>query len=111
MSGDTSSKPFDFVTFDVFTETRFKGNPLAIVWVPRNVSLEQEAKQKIAREFNLSETVFLYDIEDRSLDRKIDIFIPTKEIPFAGHPTIGTICYLCAGNGPADSERKLTLHT
>lgn len=112
MSGATSPKPLDFVTLDVFTETRFKGNPLAIVHVPRNRSLEQHVKQRIAREFNLSETVFLHEEEDESPDRKIDIFIPTQEIPFAGHPTIGTICYLCAGKRlVAGSVHKFTLHT
>ena len=112
MSDDTSPKSLDFVTVDVFTKTRFEGNPLAIVNVPGNRSLGEQLQQKIAREFNLSETVFLYEEKDGSPDRKIDIFLPTRQIPLAGHPTIGVICYLCAGKGPVtDSVHKFTLHT
>lgn len=79
-----------FVTLDVFTTTRYRGNPLAVVTVPASVSapLTQEQKQLIAREFNLSETVIVHESEGHS--RKIDIFIPEAELPFAGHPTVGT---------------------
>lgn len=79
-----------FVTLDVFTTTRYKGNPLAVVTVPASVSTPptQEQKQLIAREFNLSETVIVHESEGHS--RKIDIFIPEAELPFAGHPTVGT---------------------
>lgn len=82
-----------FVTFDVFTETRFRGNPLAVVTIPASgPKPTQEQKQAIAREFNLSETVFLHDVPDRDAIRcrSIDIFLPFDEIAFAGHPTIGT---------------------
>ena len=74
---------YRFVTLDVFTEARFEGNPLAIVHVPANSALTQDQKQAIAREFNLSETVFLHE-DDRSAARRLDIFLPTVEIPFAG---------------------------
>lgn len=79
-----------FVTLDVFTTERYKGNPLAVVTVPASVSTPptQEQKQLIAREFNLSETVIVHESEGHS--RKIDIFIPEAELPFAGHPTVGT---------------------
>lgn len=85
-----------FVTLDVFTSTRFKGNPLAVVTIPAGTKPypTQEQKQIIAREFNLSETVFIHeehpdvDSKDKST-RRIDIFITTAELPFAGHPTIG----------------------
>ncbi|KAK3296465.1 uncharacterized protein B0H64DRAFT_417857 [Chaetomium fimeti] len=86
----------DFVTLDVFTDTRFLGNPLAVVFVPATVRnrLDQETKQRIAREFNLSETVFLHTLENEpstgSSTREIDIFTPRKELPFAGHPTVGS---------------------
>lgn len=82
-----------FITVDVFTETRFRGNPLAIVTIPASgPKPSQEQKQAIAREFNLSETVFVHDVSDPAItkQRKIDIFLPFAEIPFAGHPTVGT---------------------
>lgn len=90
------SQAFQYTTLDVFTDRRFAGNPLAIVQVPKDsaTSLTQEQKQIIAREFNFSETVFLY--EDESTDKaqtKIDIFTTTEELPFAGHPTIGSACF------------------
>ncbi|KJZ73240.1 hypothetical protein HIM_07437 [Hirsutella minnesotensis 3608] len=81
-----------FVTLDVFTETRFRGNPLAVVSIPAaGPKPSHEQKQAIAREFNLSETVFVHDVEDPAADttRRIDIFLPFAEIAFAGHPTIG----------------------
>ena len=54
-----------FVTLDVFTQTRYTGNPLAIVKVPQAITLSQTQKQRIAREFNLSETVFLHEQTDK----------------------------------------------
>lgn len=102
-----------FATLDVFTDTRFKGNPLAIIQIPSNLTLEQNRKQAIASEFNLSETVFLHHANDESLeDSRIDIFTTSAEIPFAGHPTIGTIYYLCADRRPpSDFVDRFTLHT
>ncbi|UNI22681.1 hypothetical protein JDV02_008546 [Purpureocillium takamizusanense] len=82
-----------FITVDVFTETRFRGNPLAIITIPASgPKPTQEQKQTIAREFNLSETVFVHDVPDPETNkqRNIDIFLPFAEIPFAGHPTVGT---------------------
>lgn len=106
------SGDLNFVTVDVFTKDRYKGNPLAIVHVPRSSKLNQAQKQAVAGEFNLSETVFLYDGEGESLDRKIDIFLPNIEIPFAGHPTIGTIFYICADKNPrSPSGERLTIYT
>lgn len=55
-----------FATLDIFTDTRFKGNPFAIVQIPSNLRLEQDRKQAIASEFNLSETVFLHHGNDES---------------------------------------------
>lgn len=96
MATASTGRRLDFATFDVFTQTRLEGNPLAIVKVPRYDDLEQNLKQAIAREFNFSETVFLHEAEDDSTpDRRIDIFTTTAELPFAGHPTIGSIC--CVG--------------
>lgn len=103
----------NFATLDVFTDTRFKGNPLAIVQIPSHLTLEQSRKQAIASEFNLSETVFLRHGNDESSKKiEIDIFTTSAEVPFAGHPTIGTICYLCADREPpSDLVDRFTLHT
>ncbi|KAM0207647.1 hypothetical protein ACHAQD_008504 [Fusarium lateritium] len=87
-----------FTTLDVFTTTAYKGNPLAVVTIPSNQQppLSQAQKQQIAREFNLSETVFVHDVENpsKTTERKVDIFTPKWELPFAGHPTIGTAVFL-----------------
>jgi PhzF family phenazine biosynthesis protein len=87
---------FEYTTVDVFADSRFTGNPLAIVRVPNEYGsyLTQERKQLIAREFNFSETVFLHEDPEISSQAKIDIFTTTEELPFAGHPTIGSACYL-----------------
>lgn len=85
---------------------RFKGNQLAVVHVPASlplpasVLLPQETKQTIAREFNFSETVFLHDAVAGTLDRRLDIFTLKEELPFAGHPIIGTICHVCQSEEP-----------
>ncbi|KAI1809377.1 Diaminopimelate epimerase-like protein [Poronia punctata] len=86
-----------FTTLDVFTTQKFEGNPLAVVQVPASLRsrLTQEMKQKIAKEFNLSETVFLHEetSESTSFFREIDIFTTLREIPFAGHPVIGSAVF------------------
>lgn len=92
MSASTVAR-FEFVTLDVFTDTRYLGNPLAVVFVPADhrQSLTQEKKQLIAREYNLSETVFLHAPSTEEADTvEIDIFCVDGELPFAGHPTMGT---------------------
>ncbi|KAF2859480.1 Diaminopimelate epimerase-like protein [Piedraia hortae CBS 480.64] len=78
-----------FTTLDVFTSTRYKGNPLAVVHLPPS-PIPTSTLQLIAREFNLSETVFLSPYPLGT----IRIFLPHTEIPFAGHPVIGTACLL-----------------
>jgi PhzF family phenazine biosynthesis protein len=84
-----------FVQLDVFTAERYSGNPLAIVHLPEErSSLTQAQKQLIAKEFNLSETVFLHETTDPDSPAAIDIFTVNEELPFAGHPTIGTGWYL-----------------
>lgn len=77
-----------FLVYDVFTDAPFGGNQLAVV--PDATSLEDAKLQRIAREFNFSETTFVYPPEDEAHTAKVRIFTPTMEIPFAGHPTIGT---------------------
>ncbi|MGB9365465.1 MAG: PhzF family phenazine biosynthesis protein [Xanthobacteraceae bacterium] len=81
-----------FVTLDVFTEKRFAGNPLAVVLEPDG--LDTAAMQQIAREFNLSETVFVQPPENNAHRAKLRIFTPASELPFAGHPTVGTAVLL-----------------
>lgn len=97
-----------FETWDVFTETRFSGNPLAIVHDAGGLDAAQMLT--LAREFNLSETIFVMPPRDPAHTARVRIFFPTAEIPFAGHPTIG--CALClsglAGEGP-DARRDLVL--
>ncbi|KAJ4313855.1 hypothetical protein N0V84_009210 [Fusarium piperis] len=87
-----------FTTLDVFTKTPFRGNPLAVVTIPpsQQPPLTQAQKQAIAHEFNLSETVFVHDVDasSPSSERTINLFTPDRELPFAGHPTIGTAVFL-----------------
>ena len=77
-----------FETWDVFTDTRYAGNPLAIVYGADELSTE--AMQTIAREFNLSETSFVMAPRDPAHAARVRIFTPAYEMPFAGHPTVGT---------------------
>ncbi len=77
-----------FFQVDVFTDRVFGGNPLAVF--PEPGELGEEAHLQIAREMNLSETTFVYPPENPEADFRIRIFTPGKEIPFAGHPTLGT---------------------
>jgi trans-2,3-dihydro-3-hydroxyanthranilate isomerase len=77
-----------FFTLDVFTCRRYAGNPLAVVLDPDG--LDGAAMQAIAREFNLSETVFVLPPADKAHRAKLRIFTPARELPFAGHPTVGT---------------------
>ena len=86
-----------YTILDVFTDTAFAGNPLAVVHVPvsARAKLTADIRQQIAREFNLSETVFLHSEEDIStVSRVIDIFTTSEELPFAGHPTIGAASFV-----------------
>jgi trans-2,3-dihydro-3-hydroxyanthranilate isomerase len=81
-----------FVTLDVFTERRFAGNPLAVML--DSEGLDDAAMQTLAREFNLSETVFVLPPDDARHRAKLRIFTPGRELPFAGHPTVGTAVLL-----------------
>ncbi|KAJ5543161.1 hypothetical protein N7535_005590 [Penicillium sp. DV-2018c] len=103
----------NFVTLDVFTSTPYSGNPLAVVFLPEDptTTLTKSQKQIIAREFNLSETVFVHPVTDKT-KRTIDIFTTDHELPFAGHPTIGTASwFLHHSTNPADSSNVTTLTT
>lgn len=87
---------YRFYTADVFTDQPFAGNPLAVFL--HADGLNPERMQAIAREFNLSETVFVFPPENPTNTRRVRIFTPVGELPFAGHPTVGT-AYLLARLG------------
>ena len=76
-----------FQTLDVFTETALAGNPLAVVLDAEG--LDYARMQAIAAEFNLSETVFVFDPKNAINSARVRIFTPRRELPFAGHPTVG----------------------
>ena len=92
-----------FVTLDVFTQTPLAGNPLAVVLDAEG--LDDAAMQAVAREFNLSETVFVLPPEEPRQRARLRIFTPRSELPFAGHPTIGTAVLLALRDC---AERKAT---
>ncbi len=78
----------EYLVYDVFTETPFGGNQLAVI--PDATTLKEADLQRIAAEFNFSETTFVYPPTNKAHTARVRIFTPTNEIPFAGHPTIGT---------------------
>lgn len=84
--------PRRYVVLDVFTTRLLEGNPLAIVLDAEG--LDGAAMQRIAGEFNLSETVFVQPPDNPAHTAKIRIFTPARELPFAGHPTVGTAAFL-----------------
>jgi trans-2,3-dihydro-3-hydroxyanthranilate isomerase len=102
----------EFLTADVFTTRRFGGNPLALVLDADGLTGEQ--MQAITREFNLSETAFVLRPEDAGHTARLRIFTPGRELPFAGHPTVGSalllhhlgrcgdLCILEEGVGPVE---------
>lgn len=88
-----------FATLDVFTTTPYEGNPLAVIQIPASLRsvITQEKKQAIAREFNLSESIFIHESLTPSAETPewdVDIFTTDDELPFAGHPTIGAAAYM-----------------
>ncbi|MGH7709847.1 MAG: PhzF family phenazine biosynthesis protein [Gemmatimonadaceae bacterium] len=92
-----------FVTADVFTDTRFGGNQLAVL--PDPPDLSDELMLSVTREFNYSETVFVQPPERPFNTRKLRIFTPGGEVPFAGHPTVGAAHVLAAiGEIPLSGE-------
>jgi trans-2,3-dihydro-3-hydroxyanthranilate isomerase len=86
----------EFVTVDVFTAQKFGGNPLAVVRNARGLATEQ--MQAIAAEFNLAETTFVLPPQNAPHTAEVRIFTPRVELPFAGHPNIGT-AYVLAKDG------------
>jgi trans-2,3-dihydro-3-hydroxyanthranilate isomerase len=94
---DESASSFEYFLLDVFTDTRLKGNQLAVVLNPGTLATER--MQAIAREMNLSETTFV-ERRDAAIERRegvrVRIFTTQEELPFAGHPTLGTASLLRA---------------
>jgi trans-2,3-dihydro-3-hydroxyanthranilate isomerase len=93
-----------FHILDVFTDTAFSGNPLAVVLDA--ASIPSERCQTVAREFNLSETVFVQEPRDPVNTARVRIFTPTRELPFAGHPTVGTAMLLAQLRAPEMLARQ-----
>ena len=85
---------YEFETVDVFTTVRFGGNPLAVF--PDARGMDGADMQRVAREFNLSETTFVLPPKDAGHTAHVRIFTPQHEIPFAGHPNVGTALVLAA---------------
>jgi trans-2,3-dihydro-3-hydroxyanthranilate isomerase len=99
-----AGRAYRFVQVDVFTDRVFGGNPLAVFLDARG--LDDALMQQIAREMNLSETVFLFPPSRPDCAAALRIFTPAREIPFAGHPTIGTTWVMAAhGLAPKGSAR------
>jgi trans-2,3-dihydro-3-hydroxyanthranilate isomerase len=97
----------EFHTSDVFTDRAFAGNPLAIVLGADALTPAQ--MQTLAREFNLSETIFVQAPVNPAHTARVRIFFPTAEIPFAGHPTIGCAIHLAQAMATGDFDRRLVL--
>jgi trans-2,3-dihydro-3-hydroxyanthranilate isomerase len=93
-SGFPPNVPYTYYTADVFTDTLFGGNQLGVLPDARGLTTEQMLA--ITREFNYSESTFVFPPDDPKHTRRIRIFTPGGELPFAGHPTVGTAHVLAA---------------
>lgn len=99
---------YSYYTADVFSDRIFGGNPLAVF--PEATGLTPTQMQKIAAEFNFSETVFVFPPVTAQGTKKVRIFTPSTELPFAGHPTVGTAYILAAiGSIPLATETTIYL--
>ncbi len=96
-----------YAIYDVFTETRLAGNPLAVVFDADELDTEQ--MQSIAREFNLSETAFVIASSNPSHTAKLRIFTPGRELPFAGHPTVGSAIALAEQKAAGTSMEMVSV--
>jgi len=96
-----------FHTLDVFTDTPYRGNPLAVVLGADDLKPAQ--MQTMAAEFNLSETIFVQAPQNPAHTARVRIFFPTAEIPFAGHPTIGCAIHLATARHTGDFTTHLVL--
>src|SRR5215831_4963919 len=103
-------RTYDFIQLDVFTQTPLAGNPLAIF--PDGRGLTDSEMQAVAREMNLSETTFIFPRDAATEVRegkKVRIFTVAAELPFAGHPTLGTALYLYASEATETKPTEITL--
>jgi PhzF family phenazine biosynthesis protein len=91
----------EFSLIDVFSDRPFGGNQLAVF--PRAEGLSDEVMQQLAREFNFAESTFVLPSSDLSCTHRVRIFTPRTELPFAGHPTVGTAAVLASRN-PGSSQ-------
>ncbi|WLR91050.1 PhzF family phenazine biosynthesis protein [Shinella zoogloeoides] len=102
--------PRRYAIYDVFTDTRLAGNPLAVVFDADG--LNDDTMQRIAGEFNLSETVFVKAAESPTHTARLRIFTPGVELPFAGHPTVGAAIAIAEageGNGAGPRDQVCVL--
>ena len=103
-------RTYEFVQLDVFTQTPLEGNPLAIFTDAQGLS--DGEMQALAREMNLSETTFILPRDAATEARegkKVRIFTVEQELPFAGHPTLGTALYLYASESNSKKPAEITL--
>jgi trans-2,3-dihydro-3-hydroxyanthranilate isomerase len=98
---------YHFEQVDVFTKRRFAGNPLAVFTDGR--ALSPSDMQQIAREMNLSETTFIVPPTQPECVAKYYIFTPDQELPFAGHPTVGTAFVLARLNASRSQSGTMNL--
>src|SRR5262252_10925619 len=104
------ARSYDFVQLDVFTRTPLAGNPLAVF--PDARGLNDTEMQALAREMNLSETTFILPRDAATEARegkKVRIFTVESELPFAGHPTLGTALHLYASEPNQKKPAEITL--
>ena len=104
------ARTYEFIQLDVFTQTPLAGNPLAIF--PDARGLNDAEMQALAREMNLSETTFIFPRDaatESGEGKKVRIFTVEAELPFAGHPTLGTSLYLYASESTKPAEITLDL--
>jgi trans-2,3-dihydro-3-hydroxyanthranilate isomerase len=103
-------RTYEFLQLDVFTQTPLAGNPLAIF--PDGRGLSDAEMQALAREMNLSETTFIFPrdaVTEAREGKKVRIFTVETELPFAGHPTLGTALYLYASDSNQKKPAEITL--
>jgi trans-2,3-dihydro-3-hydroxyanthranilate isomerase len=101
------SRAYSFAQVDVFTDRIFGGNSLAVFLEPAGLS--DEEMQKIALEMNLAETTFVFPPTRDDCAAKVRIFTPTRELPFAGHPTVGTAWVLATSRRLQAGAREINL--
>src|SRR3954447_5160866 len=96
---------YRLIHVDVFTRTRFGGNQLAVF--PEAEGLSDDEMQAIAREMNFSESTFVFPPSDPAADARVRIFTPGRELPFAGHPVVGTAFVLARERGKTNLRFEL----